>query len=72
MAARELRRLIDRAIDGLIGANLHNERHSTISLAQAVDAEIAIAAAEDSMEGKHGAMSDPIFRLHSSRWAVAC
>src|SRR5262249_19576716 len=42
-----------------------------LSLAQAVAAEIAIAAAEkDQLRTQDGAACDPLFRLHSRRWAV--
>jgi len=42
-----------------------------LSLAQAVEAEIAIAAAEkDDLGARDGAGCDPLFRLHSRRWAV--
>jgi len=54
---------IDRAIgDGRI---------SQAALAQAVAAEIAIAAAESDHSGwRDGAGGDPLFRLHSGRWAI--
>jgi hypothetical protein len=54
---------INRAID--------DGRISQRSLAQAVAAEIAIAAAGEDQFGEQGdAGRDPLFRLHSRRWAV--
>jgi glycosyltransferase involved in cell wall biosynthesis len=40
------------------------------SLAQAVEAEIAIACAEDEEPLHQAAACDPLFRLHFSRWAI--
>jgi hypothetical protein len=54
---------INRAID--------DGRIPQRSLAQAVAAEIAIAAAENDQFGEQdGAARDPLFRFHSRRWAV--
>jgi glycosyltransferase involved in cell wall biosynthesis len=53
---------IHRAID--------DGKISQRSLAQAVAVEIAIAAAEDQFGEQDNAGRDPLFRLHSRRWAV--
>jgi hypothetical protein len=61
--ARDLLGEINRAVD--------DGRISRRSLAQAVAAEIAIAAAEEDQFGEQdGTAGDPLFRLHSRRWAV--
>jgi glycosyltransferase involved in cell wall biosynthesis len=62
-AARILLAEISRAVsDGRI---------SQASLVQAVETEIAIAVAEDEESGSHHEAScDPLFRLHSSHWAI--
>lgn len=61
-----------QTILGEIKRAIGDGRTTKIALAQAVEAEIAIVAAEDLNSGwKHEANSDPIFRLRSSRWAMA-
>jgi len=61
--AQNLLAEINRAVGG--------GKIAQLSLAQAVEAEIAIAAAEkDDLGARDGAGCDPLFRLHSRRWAV--
>jgi hypothetical protein len=45
-------------------------RINQVSLVQAVEAEIAIESAENDESWCDNACSDPLFRLHSSRWAI--
>jgi Glycosyl transferases group 1 len=48
-----------------------DERIKQVSLVQAVEAEIAIESAEnDESWLRDNACPDPLFRLHSSRWAI--
>jgi glycosyltransferase involved in cell wall biosynthesis len=62
-AARRLLDEINRAID--------SGSLSQRSLAQAIAAEIAVAAAEEDLAaGPDDAAGDPLFRLHAGRWAV--
>ena len=62
--AQNLLAEINRAIgDGKI---------AQLSLAQAAEAEIAIAAAERGDSGpRNGVVFDPLFRMHSRRWGVS-
>jgi hypothetical protein len=61
--AQNLLAEINRAID--------DGKIAQLSLAQALEAEIAIAAAEaDDLDADDGVGCDPLFRLRSGRWAV--
>jgi len=54
-----------------INRSVGNGRIKRASLAQAVAAEIAIAAAERELSGSHDAAAgDLLFRLHTPRWAI--